>query len=162
VLGEKPVADTVAQALSLAAAAEVTGELFMVSQSRRWNRHLFALRGMVQDLGAIGIVTTHFFRATRFGGFREQMAHPLLVDMAIHPSTRRASCSTPTPCRSTASPSTRSWSWYAGDAAASAVFEMAGGTRFVYTGSWCSPGPETSWNGTWRVSGAHGLRAMGR
>src|ERR1700712_5573380 len=30
VLGEKPVADTVARALSLAAAAEVTGELFMV------------------------------------------------------------------------------------------------------------------------------------
>src|SRR5690606_38213321 len=49
-----------------------------------------------------------------------------------------------------------SWSWYAGDAAASAVFEFDDGTRFVYTGSWCSPGAETSWNASWRASTAGG------
>jgi predicted dehydrogenase len=156
VLGEKPVADTVARALSLAAAAEVAGELFMVSQSRRWNPQLFALRGMVQDLGAIGLVTTQFFRATRFGGFREQMAHPLLVDMAIHPFDAVRFLLAADPVSVYCESFNPAWSWYAGDAAASAVFEMAGGTRFVYTGSWCSPGPETSWNGSWRVSGAHG------
>ena len=43
VLGEKPVALDVAEGLSLAAAAEVTGELFMVSQSRRYDDHLVAL-----------------------------------------------------------------------------------------------------------------------
>ena len=36
------------------------------------------------------------------------------------------------------------------------VFEFAGGTRFAFTGSWCSPGLETSWNGSWRVSGERG------
>ena len=49
-----------------------------------------------------------------------------------------------------------SWSWYAGNANATAVFEMDGGARFVYNGSWCSPGAETSWNAAWRVSGEHG------
>src|SRR4029453_13426225 len=48
------------------------------------------------------------------------------------------------------------WSWYAGDAAATAIFEMGGGTRFSYTGSWCADGLETSWNGSWRVNGANG------
>ncbi len=67
-LGEKPVAETVSRALSLAAAAEVTGELFMVSQSRRWNPQLAALREMTARLGRIGTVGTTFFRSERFGG----------------------------------------------------------------------------------------------
>jgi predicted dehydrogenase len=33
---------------------------------------------------------------------------------------------------------------------------MEGGIRYAYTGSWCSPGAETSWNGVWRVSGEKG------
>lgn len=156
VLGEKPVADTLARALSLVAAADVSGQLFMVSQSRRWNPQLFALRAMTGDLGRVGSVSTDFHRAPRFGGFRETMAQPLLVDMAIHafdaarfllggdPVT--VSCQTWNP----------PWSWYAGDACATAVFEMTGGARYLYHGSWCSPGAETSWNGEWRVSAEHG------
>ncbi|WP_427175114.1 Gfo/Idh/MocA family protein [Arthrobacter sp. 92] len=49
-----------------------------------------------------------------------------------------------------------SWSWYRGDAGAIALFEMSAGERFVFTGSWCSPGFETSWNARWRISGEHG------
>src|SRR5699024_7694564 len=48
------------------------------------------------------------------------------------------------------------WSWYTGDAAATAIFAMEDGARFVFNGSWCSPGFETSWNGSWRVSAEHG------
>ncbi|WP_279582293.1 Gfo/Idh/MocA family protein [Fodinicola feengrottensis] len=84
VLGEKPAASTLAEAVRLATVAEQTGQLFMVSQSRRWNPRVFALRAMVEGLGAVGSVTTEFFRAPRFGGFRDQMRQPLLVDMAIH------------------------------------------------------------------------------
>ena len=36
------------------------------------------------------------------------------------------------------------------------MFEFADGARFVFSGSWCSPGAETSWNGTWRVNAAGG------
>jgi predicted dehydrogenase len=156
VLGEKPVAENVSQALSLAAAAEVTGELFMVSQSRRWNPQLAALRGMTERLGAIGTVNTAFFRAERFGGFRDLMAHPLLVDMAIHAFDSARYLLRAEPVTAYCQTYNPPWSWYAGDANATAMFEMDGGTRYLYTGSWCSPGEITSWNGTWRVSGERG------
>lgn len=156
VLGEKPIAATLPEALSLAAAAQVTGELFMVSQSRRWNPQLFALRDAAVALGPIGSVTTEFFKAPHFGGFREEMAHPLLVDMAIHPfdSARFLLASEPVSvfCAAHNPP----WSWFGGAANAYAVFTFASGARYVYAGSWCSPGAETSWNGSWRVSGQGG------
>ncbi|MDR7275540.1 Gfo/Idh/MocA family protein [Catenuloplanes atrovinosus] len=156
VLGEKPVAETVAQALSLVAAAELTGELFMVSQSRRYNAHLWALREQARVLGRPGLLTTEFFRAPRFGGFRDTMDHPLLLDMAIHPFDTARFVLGAEPVSVYCEEHNPPWSWYAGDAAATATFEMTGGVRYVYTGSWCSPGLETSWNGTWRLSAEHG------
>jgi predicted dehydrogenase len=156
VLGEKPVAATLAEALSLAATAEATGRLFMVSQSRRWNRQLFRLRAMAADLAPVGSVSTDFFRAPHFGGFREQMAHPLLVDMAIHAFDAARFLLGADPVTVSCHTWNPPWSWYAGDASAAAIFEMTGGARYVYQGSWCAPGAETSWNGTWRVSAKGG------
>jgi predicted dehydrogenase len=156
VLGEKPAAASLAQALSLAAAAEVSGELFMVSQSRRWNPHVFALRDLAASLGTVAVATTQFFRSAHFPGFREQMADPLLVDMAIHPfdTARFVLASEPVSvyCEAFNPP----WSWFAGSAAASAVFTFSSGARYVYTGSWCAPGVQTSWNGEWRISAREG------
>jgi predicted dehydrogenase len=156
VLGEKPVAETVAQALSLVAAAEVTGELFMVSQSRRYNAQLWALREQARALGRAGQLTTEFFKAPRFGGFRDAMDHPLLLDMAIHPFDTARFVLGAEPVSVYCEEHNPAWSWYAGDAAATAMFEMTGGVRYVYTGSWCAPGLETSWNGSWRLSAEHG------
>ncbi len=156
VLGEKPVAANLAQALSLAAAAEVAGELFMVSQSRRYNRHLETFATQAKGLGAPGILVTEFFKAPRFGGFREEMPHPLLVDMAIHPFDTARYLLEADPVSVYCEEFNPGWSWYDGAAAASAIFEMDAGVRFVYTGSWCSPGRETSWNGQWRLSAQKG------
>jgi len=47
-------------------------------------------------------------------------------------------------------------SWYKGDVAASAVFEMSNGVIFTYRGSWCAEGCPTSWNGDWRFIGDKG------
>lgn len=156
VLGEKPAAQTVAEALSLAAAAEVTGELFMVSQSRRYNDQLVRFKQQAGVLGDIGLVTTEFAKAPHFGGFREQMDNVLLLDMAIHPFDSVRYLLDRDPVAVYCESFNPSWSWYRGDAAASAIFEFEGGIRYVYTGSWCAPGLETSWNGSWRVSGAEG------
>ncbi|WP_336852525.1 Gfo/Idh/MocA family oxidoreductase [Sinomonas albida] len=156
VLGEKPVASTVAEGLSLAAAAEHTGQLFMVSQSRRYNRHLFAAKAQVEALGRLGIVSVDFFKAPRFGGFREVMASPLLLDMAIHQFDMARFLLDADPVSVLCDEYNPAWSWYAGNAAATATFEFDGGARFVFNGSWCSPGSETSWNGSWRVSGERG------
>lgn len=156
VLGEKPVASTVAQGLSLAAASDVTGELFMVSQSRRYNRHLFEAKRLAGLLGGADIVKTDFFKAPHFGGFREEMPHPLLLDMAIHQFDMARFLLEADPVSVYCEEYNPSWSWYRGAAAATAIFEFDGGARFIFSGSWCSPGRETSWNGAWRISGENG------
>ncbi|MBB6404801.1 Gfo/Idh/MocA family protein [Arthrobacter sp. AZCC_0090] len=156
VLGEKPVASTVAQGLSLAAASELSGQLFMVSQSRRYNRHLFEAKRLASSLGTVGIVSAEFFKAPHFGGFRDTMDHPLLLDMAIHQFDMARFLLDADPVSVFCEEYNPSWSWYRGDAGATAIFEMTGGERFVFTGSWCSPGQETSWNAAWRISGEQG------
>jgi predicted dehydrogenase len=156
VLCEKPVAHTISAALSMAAAAEVSGRLLMVSQSRRYWRNLEALRRQVARLGRLGIVECSFFKAPHFGGFRDEMPYPLLADMAIHQFdlARHLIGSEPVWIRSESF--NPAWSWYAGDAAAQVAAAFADGTRFGFTGSWCSAGVETSWNGSWRISGSEG------
>jgi len=156
VLCEKPIAPTVAEALSLVATEELTGQLLMTSQSRRYYAALAEFKAAIAALGDIGIVTTEFFKAPHFGGFRDEMEHPLLVDMAIHAFDVARYLLGADPVSVDCRTFNPSWSWYRGDAAATAIFEFDSGTRYTFTGSWCSPGLETSWNGRWRVSGAAG------
>ena len=156
VLGEKPVTETVAQALSLVAATQMTGHRVIVSQSRRFNQQAFQLRAQARALGTAGTLTCEFFKAPHFGGFREQMAQPLLVDMAIHQFDLARFILDADPVAVYAETFNPSWSWFAGDASAVATFDMSDGTRFGYSGSWCAPGLETSWNGAWRLSAQRG------
>ena len=156
VLCEKPLADTLAAALSMIAAAEVGGRLLMVSQSRRYWRNLTALRTQLARLGRLGLVQCSFFKAPHFGGFREEMAYPLLGDMAIHQFDLARELIGTEPVSVSCESFNPSGSWYAGDAAANVAVDFADGTRFAFTGSWCSPGLETSWNGSWRISAAGG------
>jgi len=159
VLGEKPAAQTVAEALSLAAAAEATGQLFMVSQSRRYNDQLVAFRQHVRALGGVGSLNTRFAKAPHFGGFREEMDDVLLLDMAIHAFDSARYVLERDPVSVYCESWNPSWSWYRGDANAAAVFTFEDDVRYVYDGSWCAPGDETSWNGDWRATGASGSAA---
>lgn len=156
VLGEKPLAATLPEALEMIAAASAYQRLFMVSQSRRYEPHLSDFHAEVGRLGPLGMLVATFFRAPRFGGFRDAMDHPLLLDMAIHAFDTARMLSGADPVAVYCEEHNPQWSWYAGDAAATAVFEMTGDVRFLYTGSWCSDGLETSWNCAWRASGARG------
>jgi predicted dehydrogenase len=156
VLCEKPLADTLPAALSMIAAAETSDRLLMVSQSRRYWRYLEGLRGQIARLGRLGLVACSVFKSPHFGGFREQMAYPLLKDMAIHQFDLARDLIGSEPVSISCESFNPGWSWYAGDAAAEVNAEFVDGTRFVFTGSWCSPGLETSWNGSWRISGACG------
>ncbi|MBO0813473.1 MAG: Gfo/Idh/MocA family oxidoreductase [Microlunatus sp.] len=156
VLCEKPAANSTAAALSMAAAAEVSGRLMMISQSRRYYGQVVALRELITTIGGPGLVECSFFKAPHFGGFRDQMAYPLLIDMAIHQFDLARHLIGTEPVTIFCESFNPAWSWYAGDAAASVSTTFAGGTRFAFTGSWCSPGAETSWNGSWRISGPGG------
>lgn len=156
VLCEKPAAPTVAEAMLQAATAAEAGELLMISQSRRYFGGFRELVRQVAGLGGIGTVTTEFFKAPRFDGFRAEMPHVLLVDMAVHQFDAARLLIGGEPVAVYCEEHDAGWSTYRGAASAVAVFEFTGGARYVFAGSWSEPGLETSWNGSWRVSAEHG------
>lgn len=156
VLCEKPFAESLPECLSMVAAAEATEKLIMVSQSRRYFRNLDAYGRQIEQVGPIGSLTCEFFKAPRFGGFRDEMAEPLLIDMAIHQFDLARKLLDAEPVSVYCESFNPSWSWYAGSAAADAIFQFDNGARFAFNGSWCSTGQETSWNGSWRASGPGG------
>lgn len=157
VLGEKPMADTLARAREMVAASERSGKLYMVSQSRRYTPGLAALRQLiVEHLGSLGILNADLFIGAHFGGFRDEMDSPLLLDMAIHTFDAARYLSGADPVAVYCEEFNPPWSWYRGAACASAIFEMTDGLRFTYRGSWCSEGQHTSWEAEWRAVGPAG------
>ncbi len=157
VLGEKPMADTMDRARAMVAAAERAGLLYMVSQSRRYDARLAALRRLIaEQIGTPGMLTADFFIGAHFGGFRDAMPSPLLLDMAIHTFDAARYLSGADPLAVYCDEFNPPWSWYAGNACASAIFEMTGGMRYIYRGSWCADGRPTSWEAEWRAVGPRG------
>jgi predicted dehydrogenase len=159
VLGEKPMAATMEHARAMVAAAEKAGLLYMVSQSRRYNPGIHGLRRLIaEQLGSLGLLTSDFFRNANFGAenFRSKMPSPLVLDMAIHTFDAARYLSGADPIAVYCEEYNPPWSWYAGDACATAIFEMTGGLRYTYRGSWCTVGRDTSWEGEWRACSGRG------
>ena len=86
VLSEKPMAQTLNEARDLVARAQSAERIHAVVQNRRYVAGVRRIAHALKD-GAIGdIASVHadFFLAPHFGGFREEMDHVLLLDMAIY------------------------------------------------------------------------------
>ena len=157
VLGEKPMADSMAHAREMVAASEKSGKLYMVSQSRRYDARIHAYRKLIEEqIGQVGILNSDFYIGAHFGGFRDEMASVLLLDMAIHTLDQARYVSGADPVSVYCEEFNPSWSWYKGAASATALFEMTGGLRYTYRGSWCSEGKNTSWECDWRAVGPKG------
>ncbi|WP_224549637.1 Gfo/Idh/MocA family protein [Mesorhizobium sp. CA16] len=157
-LTEKPLADSPDNARAIVEAARRAGRIHAVVQNRRYVANVRRIRRFL-DSGAIGKPTSihaDFFVAPHFGGFREEMAHVLLLDMAIHTfdAARYMVAGEP------ASVYCQEWepvnSWYRQGSSASAVFDLGGGKIFTYAGSWCADGFRTSWEGSWRIVAERG------
>jgi predicted dehydrogenase len=157
VLGEKPMASSMQEARAMVAASEKAGRLYMVSQSRRYHACLHALHQLIVDhVGAPGILNSDFYIGAHFGGFRDAMASPLLLDMAIHTLDAARYLCGADPVAVYCDEFNPAWSWYQGNVSATAIFEMTGGLRYTYRGSWCSEGRHTSWEAEWRAVGPQG------
>ena len=157
VLGEKPMADSMAHAHEMVAASERAGKLYMVSQSRRYDARLAALRELIVGAtGPLGVLNSDFYIGAHFGGFRDEMPNVLLLDMAIHTFDAARYLGGADPVAVYCEEFNPPWSWYRGDACATAIFEMTGGLRYTYRGGWCAEGRHTSWEGEWRAVGPHG------
>ncbi len=157
-IGEKPLADTLKAGREMIAAVQRSGKLGMISQSRRYNDRHVALRNAITD-GAVGDITTincDFYLGAHFGGFRDAMASPLILDMAIHHFDMARFFVSSDAKRVYAHEFNPKESWYAGDVACSVIFELDKSIVFTYRGSWCAEGCHTSWDGNWRVIGTKG------
>ncbi len=157
-LTEKPLADTVDHAHEIVERARQANRLHAVVQNRRYVADVRRIRRFL-DSGALGAPTSihcDFFIAPHFGGFREEMRHVLLLDMAIHTfdaarylvkgAPRNVYCQEWEPKNS----------WYSQGSSALAVFDMGAGVIFTYRGSWCADGLKTSWESAWRIVCEHG------
>lgn len=158
VIGEKPMASSMRDARRMVQASEEADRIYMVSQSRRYVPRHVALQQFLAS-GEIGPMTTlicNFFMGCHFGGFRDEMPSPLILDMAIHHFDLARLFSGADPVAVYAREFNPAGSWYKGDVSAACVFEMSNGLTFTYCGSWCAEGVHTSWNGDWRFQGVKG------
>lgn len=170
VLCEKPLADSMENARRMIAAAQKTKRTLAVIQNRRYDPNIRRLRKFL-DSGVLGRITTvncDFYIGAHFGGFRDQMKHVLLLDMAIHTFDAARLIAGSDPLTVYCHEWNPSGSWYDHDASAVAVFEMSDGVVYTYRGSWCAEGLNTTWECDWRIvgeqgsvtwDGAHGFRA---
>ena len=156
VLSEKPLAESLEQARDMVTRAAREQKTFAVMQNRRYLHAIRAARELAHQVGPIGYAGADFFIGAHFGGFRDIMDYPLLLDMAIHTFDQARflldADAVAVYCNSFNPPG----SWYAGHASAVATFEMSNGAVFCYRGSWCSEGTQGSWQGVWRIQGALG------
>jgi predicted dehydrogenase len=158
VFGEKPMAESMEDASELLRLSGQTGKCYAVMQNRRYLRQIRALRDFVSGgaIGDIGSLHADFFIGAHFGGFRDLMDSPLILDMAIHTFDQARFISGADPVSVYCHEFNPPGSWYKGSASAICIFEMSNGAVFSYRGSWCSEGFRTSWEADWRIIGSRG------
>lgn len=158
VLMEKPIAQSIEDALELQAIAKNFSQKVMISQNYRWRPEIQALKKALdqQIAGTIEYVEWTFNRATNFGGWRDHYNEIVIEDMSIHhfdlmryllgknATTIYAKSKRPT------------WSWFQGNPTASVTMTFED-TLVNYFASWVTSGPETSWNGNIKLYGQKGI-----
>lgn len=158
VLGEKPLADSMAHAREMVAAARQAGKIYAVIQNRRYLPQIRRLKNFLGSgaLGDLNTVHCDFFIGAHFGGFRDRMRHVLLLDMAIHTFDAARFLTGANAVAVYCQEWNPRGSWYDHDASAVAIFEMSNGLVYTYRGSWCAEGLNTRWESDWRLIGSRG------
>lgn len=158
VLSEKPMANSMDEAHELLAEAKASGKSRAIIQNRRFLDGIRRARALIdsKELGDITAIHADFFIAPHFGGFRDEMDHVLLLDMAIHTFDAARFLLPSEPVAVFCQETNPAGSWYAHGAAANALFDCSDGTVFSYRGSWCAEGMSTGWESAWRIVGTKG------
>ena len=157
-VSEKPLSDTLDNARRALDAARSNGKIYAVTQNYRYASGPRRLKAFLES-GVIGAVTTvnaDMYLGAHFGGFRDEMEHVLLLDMAIHTFDMTRFLSGADASWVFCHEWNPAGSWYAHDASASAIFGMSGGIVANFRGSWCATGLPTGFQSHWRIVGARG------
>lgn len=162
VLVEKPLADTVAEALLAVQRAEEKGLLLQVSQNYRYYPAPQVVRDLLRDraLGELSAINIDFRKwdndAPRETHRHYAFPHPLINDMAIHHFDLLRMITGGEARTVFAKVGDPSFSKYTQEASAVITIEMSDGLVVSYRGSWLSRGPETTWAGSWSIQGEDG------
>lgn len=158
VLSEKPMSDTLENARRSLDASIANGRAYAITQNYRYARGPRRLKAFLESkaLGAITTINADMFLGAHFGGFRDEMKHVLLLDMAIHTFDMARYLGGVDPTSVFCHEYNPKGSWYAHDASASAIFEMSDGVVFNFRGSWCATGLGTGFGSHWRIVGERG------
>lgn len=159
VLSEKPLAGTRDDAQAIVDKANESGVLHMVAQNYRYHVPIQTLKHVLDSgqVGKIGAVTVDFFKGPHFGGFREEMRYPLIIDMSIHHFDLMRFFLGSDPVSVFGRSWNPAWSWFNHDASAAVSLQFRDGAVVAYNGSWCSTGQETPWNANWRFECERGV-----
>ena len=153
VFSEKPLADSLEHSFLSIECSEKTGKSYFIMQNRRYVSGLCSLKDFLHSgaPGKVGQISADFRKNPHFGGFRDEMNHPLVSDMAIHTFDAARFVTGKNPISVFCQEFNPAWSWYKGDANALCIFEMEDGSIFDYRGSWCANGLNTSWESSWQL-----------
>jgi predicted dehydrogenase len=161
VVTEKPIALDLADANAMATAGARAGRHVLVAQNYRFRRQSRALQQLVAEgtlgqLQGIRIACRRDVRNAfvRRGDWRATMAHPYLIDMAIHHVDMLRMISG----QELAEVDARAWrvpdSPFEREPTIEALMTLADGTPAAYEGTFAAAGGETSWNGDWELIGS--------
>ncbi|WP_157071133.1 Gfo/Idh/MocA family protein [Alicyclobacillus acidiphilus] len=158
VFGEKPMGKSMEDAEAMLSAAERSGKRYSVMQNRRYLKQIRAVQTTLRNnvIGPVGSIYADFFIGAHFGGFRDAMDHPLILDMAVHTFDQARFILGADAVSVYCHEFNPVGSWYQGNASAVCIFEMSDGSVFCYRGSWCAEGFNTSWESEWRAIGQRG------
>jgi predicted dehydrogenase len=164
VIIEKPLAETLADAHAIVAAARAHGRIAMVGQNYRFRRQPRALTELVADrvLGELRGIRIECRRDLRDAfissrDWRGRMPHPYVMDMAVHHVDLVRSITG----REIVEVDARSWrvadSPFRHDPSVEAILTLDDELPVAYYGTWAEAvGRETSWNGDWELVGSAG------
>ena len=158
VLSEKPLSDTMESAREIVRVACEQKQTLMVTQQFRYQDQPRHIRHLLCEnvIGPVDHIVAEFQIQGLLAGWRRQMRHPFLMDMAVHHFDMMRYLLGSNARRVTAQTWNPSVSNTQGDMNAFVWAEFENGARVNYTGSFAAPGTDTGWNGRWVLTGTHG------
>jgi predicted dehydrogenase len=142
ILSEKPIADTMAASLRIAAKVKQAGRKMAVTMSHRFDQDKTTLRALIRSgvLGKVNTVSLRYAADLRkhmaWGAlFRHEMQDPLLIEGAVHHLDIIADLAG-APCETLYASTWRpGWAEYKGDTDGLVMMTFANGVRGVYEGT---------------------------
>lgn len=151
-MAEKPLAETLEDAYLQAKMADESGLMYVITQDYRYKPGLYTIKQILEsgEPGAIGSVTVAHYWGFKFDGFRAEMPHPLMNDMAVHHFDLMRYFLGTEPVSIFGKSWKPGWSENSGKMAAHALMTFPDDVHVAYTASWVTQGVPTSFDGEWR------------